>query len=147
MIERVYIPTVRRCDNQITFDNLPKELIKLGEFSISGYTKITPSAIEAALKVNSEIGSIVSDLELNNFKSMDEAIYKGEVVLDRFDLGDFFEDSSFGSVSFEGEVDGLGFRAGNRNTKLVGEIYEIKFNEYNYKNISINGLYKNNLFG
>jgi hypothetical protein len=28
MIERVYIPTVRRCDNQITFDNLPKELQK-----------------------------------------------------------------------------------------------------------------------
>ena len=26
MIERIYIPTVRRCDNQITFENLPKEL-------------------------------------------------------------------------------------------------------------------------
>jgi len=26
MIERIYIPTVRRCDNQITFKNLPKEL-------------------------------------------------------------------------------------------------------------------------
>lgn len=26
MIERIYIPTVRRCDNQITFNNLPKEL-------------------------------------------------------------------------------------------------------------------------
>ena len=127
-------------------NNLPKELIQLGEFSVSGYTKITPSSIEAALDVNSEIGSIVSDLELNNFKSMDEAIYKGEVILDRFDLGSFFEDSAFGNVSFEGEVDGIGFKTGNRNTKLVGEIYEIKFNEYNYKNISINGLYQNNLF-
>jgi hypothetical protein len=26
MIERIYIPTVRRADNQITFNNLPKEL-------------------------------------------------------------------------------------------------------------------------
>jgi len=28
MIDRIYIPTVRRADNQITFDNLPKELQK-----------------------------------------------------------------------------------------------------------------------
>ena len=28
MIERIYIPTVRRCDNQITFENLPRELQK-----------------------------------------------------------------------------------------------------------------------
>ena len=26
MIERIYIPTIRRADIQITFDNLPKEL-------------------------------------------------------------------------------------------------------------------------
>ena len=127
-------------------NNLPKELIKLGEFSVSGYTKITPSSIEATLGITSETGSIASDLELNNFKSIDEAVYKGEVVLEGFDLGRFFEDSSFESVSFEGEVDGKGFRAGNINTKLNGEIYEIKFNEYNYKNISVNGLYQNNLF-
>ena len=127
-------------------NNLPKELIKLGEFSASGYTKITPSTIEATLGITSETGKIVSDLELNNFNSIDEAVYKGEVVLDDFDLGEFFEDSSFESVSFKGEVDGIGFRAGNINTKLIGEIYEIKFNEYNYKNISVNGLYQNNLF-
>ncbi len=28
MIERIYIPTVRRADNQITFNNLPEELKK-----------------------------------------------------------------------------------------------------------------------
>lgn len=127
-------------------NNLPKELIKLGEFSVSGYTKITPSTIEASLGITSQTGSITSDLELNNFKSIDDAVYKGEVVLDGFDLGRFFEDNSFESISFEGEVDGKGFRAGNINTKLKGEIYEIKFNEYNYKNISVNGLYQNNLF-
>ena len=127
-------------------NSLPKELIKLGEFSISGYTKITPSTIEASIGVNSEIGKIDSDLELNNFKSIDEIIYKGEVVLDRFDFGRFFEDNSFGNISFEGEVDGVGFRARNRNTKLLGEIHEITFNKYDYKNISVNGLYQNNLF-
>ena len=127
-------------------NSLPKELIKLGEFSISGYTKITPSTIEASIGVNSEIGKIDSDLELNNFKSIDEIIYKGEVELDRFDLGRFFEDNSFGNISFEGEVDGVGFRARNRNTKLLGEIHEITFNKYDYQNISVNGLYQNNLF-
>ncbi|MDG2275296.1 MAG: translocation/assembly module TamB domain-containing protein [Flavobacteriaceae bacterium] len=126
--------------------NLPIELSKLGEFSLSGFTKITPSSIEATLDINSEIGDVVADLELKNFHSIDESIYTGEVVLDRFDLGRFFEDSSFGIISFEGEVDGKGFRIENINTKLVGQISQIVFNEYNYKDISVNGLYQNNLF-
>ena len=126
--------------------NLPIELSKLGEFSLSGFTKITPSSIEATLDINSEIGDVVADLELKNFNSIDEAIYTGEVVLDRFNLGRFFEDSSFGNISFEGEVDGKGFRIENINTKLVGQISQIEFNEYNYKDISVNGLYQNNLF-
>ena len=70
--------------------NLPIELSKLGEFSLSGFTKITPSSIEATLDINSEIGGVVADLELKNFNSIDEAIYTGEVVLDRFNLGRFF---------------------------------------------------------
>ena len=126
--------------------NMPTELIKLGEFSLSGFTKITPSSIEATLDINSELGDIVVDLELKNFNSIDEAIYKGEVVLDRFDLGRFFEDSSFGNISFEGEVDGKGFQIENINTKLIGQISQIEFNEYNYQDISVNGLYQNNLF-
>ena len=126
--------------------NLPIELSKLGEFSLSGFTKITPSSIEATLDINSEIGDVVADLELKNFNSIDEAIYTGEVVLDRFNLGRFFEDSSFGNISFEGEVDGKGFRIENINTKLVGQISQIEFNEYNYQDISVNGLYQNNLF-
>ena len=68
------------------------------------------------------------------------------MVLDRFDLGRFFEDSSFGNISFEGEVDGKGFRIENINTKLIGQISQIEFNEYNYQDISVNGLYQNNLF-
>lgn len=126
--------------------NLPIELSKLGEFSLSGFAKITPSSIEATLDINSEIGDVVADLELKNFNSIDEAIYAGEVVLDRFNLGRFLEDSSFGNISFEGEVDGKGFRIENINTKLVGQISQIEFNEYNYQDISVNGLYQNNLF-
>ena len=126
--------------------NLPIELSKLGEFLLSGFAKITPSSIEATLDINSEIGDVVADLELKNFNSIDEAIYAGEVVLDRFNLGRFLEDSSFGNISFEGEVDGKGFRIENINTKLVGQISQIEFNEYNYQDISVNGLYQNNLF-
>ncbi len=126
--------------------NLPIELSKLGEFSLSGFAKITPISIEATLDINSEIGDVVADLELKNFNSIDEAIYAGEVVLDRFNLGRFLEDRSFGNISFEGEVDGKGFRIENINTKLVGQISQIEFNEYNYQDISVNGLYQNNLF-
>jgi hypothetical protein len=63
---------------------------------LSGFTKITPSSIEATLDINSEIGKVVADLELNNFDSLDNAVYNGEVLLDKFDLGNLFDDDTFG---------------------------------------------------
>ena len=125
---------------------LPTELMKFGEFSLSGFTKITPSSIEATLDINSEIGKVVTDLELNNFDSLDNAVYNGEVLLDKFDLGNLFDDDAFGDFSFEGLVDGKGFRLENINTQLKGTISQIEFNKYNYQNITVNGLYQNNLF-
>lgn len=125
---------------------LPTEFKKIGLFSLSGYTKITPNSIETTSEIKSELGDIVTDLELTDFASIDDATYVGEVALKDFHLGDFVNDSLFGNISFIGEVDGKGFRVENINTKLLGEVSQLQFNNYDYQNITVNGLYKNNLF-
>ncbi len=125
---------------------LPTELNRIGAFTLSGLTKVTPKSIEANLEIRSELGTISTDLELTDFGSIDNATYQGYVGLDNFNIGGFLNDDLFGKISFQGDVDGKGFRVENISTKLIGDISQFNFNDYNYQNIKVNGLYQNNLF-
>ncbi|MEQ6124791.1 translocation/assembly module TamB domain-containing protein [Pseudotenacibaculum sp. MALMAid0570] len=126
---------------------LPTEFRRLGAFSLSGFTKLTPRDIEATLDIDSEVGSFVTDLEIENFDDIDEATYEGEIELLDFNVGKFFNDPLFGNITFKGEViEGKGFRIDNINTTLLGEVSKLEFNGYEYQNISVNGNYANNLF-
>lgn len=124
----------------------PTEFKKIGSFSLSGFTKVTPNSIETTMDITSELGEISTDLELTDFASIDDATYVGDVALNNFNLGKFLNDPLFGKISFKGEVDGKGFRIENISTKLFGEVSKINFNDYKYQNITVNGLYENNLF-
>ncbi|MBL4605936.1 MAG: translocation/assembly module TamB domain-containing protein, partial [Flavobacteriaceae bacterium] len=125
---------------------LPTEFKKLGEFHLSGFTKVTPNAIEATLDIDSEIGMIITDLEITDFGDIDEATYSGEIEFEKFDLGRIFDNPLLGKFSFKGDVDGKGFRIENINTSLIGEASSIEYNKYTYQNIRVNGTYKNNVF-
>ena len=126
--------------------NLPSEFEKLGQFNIRGKINVTPSKMKATVKMNSLIGGVISDLEINNIDEIDTASYLGDVELVNFNIGIFFNDPLFGKVSLKGDVDGSGFKLDNIDTKFVGNVSELNFNNYNYKNIVANGQYQNNKF-
>ncbi|OBY66771.1 hypothetical protein LPB301_06110 [Polaribacter reichenbachii] len=125
---------------------LPTEFDKLGKFNLKGHVKVTPVQIQADVMVNSQIGSTISDLQIGNIDNIDYATYHGEIELQEFNMGVFFNDPLFGKVSLKGDVNGSGFKLDNINTKFLGNISEFEFKNYNYKNISANGLYQNNKF-
>ncbi len=125
---------------------LPTEFRRLGMFSLSGFTKITPSSIEADVNIHSDIGEVYSDLEISDFDDIDKATYEGEIEFTKFDMGKFFNDPLLGEFTFKGNVNGRGFRIDNINTKLLGKGAELEFNDYLYQGIDIDGKYENNLF-
>jgi hypothetical protein len=125
---------------------LPTEFIKLGDFTLSGKTLVTPENLEAVVDIEAAIGTVVADLEITHIDNIDNADYEGEVELIGFDFGKFFDDPLFGKVSFKGDVKGSGFLLENINTTLIGKISEFEFKKYNYQDILVNGRYRNNLF-
>ena len=127
-------------------NTLPTELDKFGKFIASGLIKVTPNQISASVQVKSQIGAIVSDLEILNIEKIDEASYNGKITLDNLNIGLFFNDPLFGKVSLKGDVNGSGFKLNNINTSFVGEVSNLDFNAYTYKNITVNGQYQNNKF-
>jgi len=126
--------------------NLPTEFDKFGKFTLKGKVKVTPDKMEATVNVNSEIGSTIANLQITNIGDIDYAKYDGEIELNNFDLGYFFNDPLFGVISLKGDVNGSGFKINNIITSFIGEVSEFQFKNYSYRNIVVNGQYQNNKF-
>ncbi|CAL2112064.1 conserved protein of unknown function [Tenacibaculum sp. 190130A14a] len=125
---------------------LPTEFKRLGDFNLSGLVKVTPEQMDATLNVESEIGAIISDLQLTNIDDIDFASYVGEVEFQEFDLGIFTNDPLLGKISLKADVNGSGFSVDNINTTIIGKVSTVDFNEYSYKNLTVNGQFENKKF-
>ncbi|APY00223.1 translocation/assembly module TamB domain-containing protein [Lacinutrix venerupis] len=126
--------------------SIPSIFDKLGDFIIQGTTDITPTKILADLNINTELGFIKSNLSISDVNSIDHATYKGNIIFDQFNIGDFLEDPKLGEISSNLDVDGFGFKKENLRTGVKGDVYTINYNNYSYKNIIVNGEYKQSVF-
>ncbi len=125
---------------------LPSSFSKLGQFTIRGETQLTESSIAAEINIESVIGSSYADLQLTEINNIDNADYKGFVSLIDFDLGDFVENENLGKTTLDFNVEGKGFVMKNLNTEVTGTVYSLNFNKYNYENIRVSGVLKEELF-
>ncbi len=125
---------------------IPSSFKRLGDFKIVGKSIITSKDIKADIDIETDLGYIVSDMELTKIDNIDNASYKGNIVFDEFDLGAFLEDPMLGTTSFNLDVDGYGFTMENLNTQVKGEVYGLKYNNYAYKLTNVSGNLKNKVF-
>ena len=126
--------------------SIPSIFDKLGDFNIIGTSNITPTKINADLKINTELGIINSNLSITNVDDIDHAAYKGNIIFEQFNIGVFLEDPNLGEISSNLDVDGLGFKKENLRTGIKGDVFNIHYNKYNYQNIVVNGEYEQNVF-
>ncbi|MEL6916284.1 MAG: translocation/assembly module TamB domain-containing protein [Bacteroidota bacterium] len=127
-------------------NSLPSSFQKLGQFTIRGDALITDTSINSRINLNTAIGSSYSDLELMDINNIDNASYKGFVSFIDFDIGAFLDDERFGKTTLDFNVDGKGFVQENLNTEVIGEVYSISFNDYEYQTLKVSGILKEQLF-
>ncbi|MBT8281990.1 MAG: translocation/assembly module TamB domain-containing protein [Muriicola sp.] len=126
--------------------SIPSTFSKLGQFTVRGDATITESSVETRVNINSSIGSSYVDLTLTDVDQIDNARYKGFVSLIDFDLGRFVNDEKLGLASMDVNVEGMGFAQDNLNTEVIGQVYSIEFNKYNYRDLNVSGILKDQLF-
>jgi len=127
-------------------NKLPTSFKKLGRFTLIGTTYVTSNLIDANVSINSDLGGVVANLELTNIENIDNASYKGNVKCTDFNLGELLNNSSVKTFSMDGEVEGSGFTLEKISTSVKGVISKFNLNNYTYKNITINGVVKNQHF-
>ena len=73
-------------------------------------------------------------------KKHNKASYKGNLALNEFNLGKFFNDEiNLGKVSLQGKVDGGGLTLESLHENLEGTISSITLRNYEYRDIQVNG--------
>jgi hypothetical protein len=127
-------------------DVLPSSIQKLGQFTVRGDALITESSINTKANINTLIGSSYIDLELTDIDHINDASYKGFVSLIDFDLGNLIGAEKVGITNLDFNVEGKGVVMEYLNTEVIGQVYSINFNGYDYKDINVSGIVKEQLF-
>lgn len=125
---------------------LPTSLQKFGQFNFTGKAEITQKYIDADFVMNTALGIIESNLSIHNLDNIDNADYKGNVILDNFSVGTLVGQKDIGKVSLNIDVDGKGFTQKLVNTTFVGDVYKLNYNGYTYQKIIVDGSFKQPVF-
>jgi hypothetical protein len=137
---------LRRFMPKVLGDVVPVELKELGAFNLSGNTSIIGSELNTKSNLRSGIGQANVDLKMGNINNIDNAYYKGNVVLKDFNLGKIANTTSLGKMTADLDFDGRGFSKNTVNTEVTGTVSSFYFEDYNYQNIVVSGNLKNPLF-
>lgn len=132
--------------NFMSSKSMSSTFSKLGQFTVRGEATVTESSVKTKVNLNTAVGSSYADLELTDFNNIDNAAYKGFVSLIDFDLGSFVDNDKLGKTTLDFNVEGKGFVQEKLNTEVIGEVYSIQFNNYDYKNLKVSGILKEQLF-
>jgi hypothetical protein len=125
---------------------LPTSLQKLGQFNFAGNVEVTQQYINSDFVMNTALGIIESDLHMSDINNIDNAKYNGNIILDNFDVGAMINDKDIGRVSMNLDVDGKGFTQKYINTTFAGDVFQLKYNGYNYTKIIVDGSFKQPIF-
>jgi hypothetical protein len=137
---------LRRFMPKVLGEVVPVELKELGAFNLSGNTSIIGSELNTKSNLRSGIGQANVDLKMGNINNIDNAYYKGNVVLKDFNLGKIANTTSLGKMTADLDFDGRGFSKNTVNTEVSGTVSSFYFEDYNYQNIVVSGNLKNPLF-
>lgn len=126
--------------------SLPKEFQRLGQINLHGNTTITKEKLLGNVFVMTDLGEVVADGSLNNIDQIENVNYDGKIAIYDFNLGQYTNNPNVGLFSIDAKVKGTGFTLKKLNTSVEGAITKFQFKEYAYKNVGVNGVYKDMQF-
>ena len=137
---------LRRFMPRVLGDILPNELKNLGSFTFTGTTAVSGQELITNSSINTTIGNAKANFVMGNIGNFDNAFYKGNIILNKFNLGKIAGTTSLGNTTADLNFDGRGFTQNTVNTSINGIITSFNFEGYNYQKIKVSGNLKNPLF-
>lgn len=120
---------------------LPAEIMRLGKFSYSGNMTGFLSDIVAYGNLQTDAGSVSTDLSLKFTNHLKDLTYKGKVKSNHIAVNQILADKNFGSVAFEINTSGKKIFKQPFRGDVKGNIKSVDLMAYQYKDIAFDGKY------
>ncbi len=121
---------------------LPKEIVNLGAIKYKGNITGFMNDFVAKGKLMTKLGNVSTNLKISQSNNYKTFYYSGNIAVDRFQLGNYFNNEQLGIITMNTTIDGYGLDPKHMKAQLETNIAEVDFNDYNYNNISIEAGYE-----
>ena len=133
-LKKVYLPSPAGSQSLI----LPAILDRLGDISVRGSFTGFYSSFVAYATVNSNIGTLITDVIMNNRNNV--LSYKGRVATQNLNLGVLSGSPEIlGVASMSVQLEGSGMNLRTASFDVEGNVNSIQIRGYDYTNLKING--------
>ena len=124
---------------------IPKEIKELGMMHFKGSFTGFINEFVAYGELNSKLGELKSDLQLNRSENNDSLSLDGNLKSVQFDVGKLLDDTLFGPLTAQLKLDAKS-NSKDVHGKVSGAVNSFVINKYRYQNISINGDFGQGMF-
>ena len=126
-------------------NTIPNTIQLPEKFNVKGNFKGSINAFVTNLDIKSSLGNAIVEATFDQIRKNDEK-YIADASVENFDLGKFIKNNQFGKVTVNAKINGRSLDPSTATAKLTSKIIKARFNEYDYKNINIDGNIDNGLF-
>ena len=118
---------------------------KLGTVSFAGNFVGFVRDFVAYGTFNTALGNLTADVNMKNPAGKTPA-YSGSISSTGFNIGSFIQNPQLGKIALNAKITGSGFNLNDLNAKVNGKVNSVEFNNYNYRNLILNGDFEKKLF-
>ena len=129
----------------IQLTDVPSELKMLGQMTFNGSFKGFLKEFVSYGELQTSIGNASTDVKFK-INPAGKEVYSGTIATQSVNLGKLLGNKKLGDAGFELEIAGEGLKMENMNASVKGTIKHLSYNNYSYKNISMNGKLTQDIF-
>ena len=124
----------------------PKNLNLLGIINSIGNFTLDKNTLDVDVDIETNLGAASIFSRFKNFSNTKHLNYKGTVIANDFNLGRLVDRESIKSIDFHLDIEGSGVTLSDLFLITNGEIQQLTYKNYTYRNIYLKGILRDYFF-
>lgn len=125
---------------------VPSTLAELGKVNFKGTFDGFINDFTTYGAFTTALGTVYTDLSIQLPEETKNTTYTGRIRTEQFDAGKLLGQNDFNQLNLDLEVNGKGLKVEDIDAEISGNISTLRYNNYLYQSISLNGTFNEQVF-
>ncbi|MEL6539358.1 MAG: translocation/assembly module TamB domain-containing protein [Bacteroidota bacterium] len=125
---------------------LHQTVTKLDRIQLKGSFGGTAKNIQVAATFDTDLGQLITDVELSGQEAFPNIAYKGTITTADFDLGTLCNYPALQRISMQGRIDGKGCTLDTAHFQLEGHVDKLTYQRHTYEHVYTHGQFARRFF-